>query len=136
MINCKGKSLNDSFPQAGSCSPTGCRGITIGRQYVNRRVEGPSRLELQLDTPASNLGERLGDLQQANARPGADVVWARCQIVLDAAYCQCFGNITDIDIISNDTAVAPDNQRPVEIISDRKSTRLNSSHLGISYAVF
>src|ERR1022692_2832681 len=102
MINCKGKSLNDSFPQAGSCSPTGCRGITIGRQYVNRRVEGPSllltigrqyvnrrvegpsRLELQLDTPASNLGERLGDLQQANARPGADVVWARCQIVLDA----------------------------------------------------
>src|ERR1039458_4452642 len=41
--------------------------------------------------------------------------------------------------IASHKAAAPDRMHPrvsLEKIEDRKSTRLNSSHLGISYAVF
>src|SRR5436853_812541 len=49
---------------------------------------------------------------------------------------------SDLDVIAVDVspaaaAVARDNTRALGLASrDRKSTRLNSSHLGISYAVF
>src|SRR5438045_5239384 len=39
----------------------------------------------------------------------------------------------DVQIDSNDKVTAAENHRK---LVDRKSTRLNSSHLGISYAVF
>src|SRR5437899_12856078 len=40
------------------------------------------------------------------------------------------------DLRLADTGVALDQQRLAQARRDRKSTRLNSSHLGISYAVF
>src|SRR6266508_6591026 len=41
---------------------------------------------------------------------------------------------SDLDVAVGDRNVAPD--APREVAADRKSTRLNSSHVAISYAVF
>src|SRR5437762_9576876 len=46
-----------------------------------------------------------------------------------------FGNPTGIGFISSNS-IKPDASRMGEIVADRKSTRLNSSHRCISYAVF
>src|SRR5262245_64707992 len=54
-------------------------------------------------------------------------------------YTTLFRSITAIrgyvEALSDGDATPEDNRRFLEVI-DRKSTRLNSSHLGISYAVF
>src|ERR1035441_149737 len=61
----------------------------------------------------------------------------------DSQSCRCCGNLVESRIIKGDKFVACKALSPVCRLqshnknhSDRKSTRLNSSHLGISYAVF
>src|ERR1035438_1670679 len=43
--------------------------------------------------------------------------------------------LKEVDPVSTDIWVVTDTRVPISVL-DRKSTRLNSSHLGISYAVF
>src|SRR5436853_5405445 len=57
-------------------------------------------------------------------------------------YTTLFRSVVGVDVVDvlqprEDAAAGPEVQvRQADVAEDRKSTRLNSSHLGISYAVF
>src|SRR5258705_9307393 len=80
---------------------------------------------------AGGQGERLSLLSQKRAKPA--VPFAGKYRIIDFALSNCVNSgISDVAVL---TQYRPHSLHD-HIGIDRKSTRLNSSHLGISYAVF
>src|SRR5258705_9163209 len=78
-----------------------------------------------------------GDITMAELRPLAEKVFGAWQRGTPAKPAVASPAATQARILIVDRPGAPQTQIRVGAIgADRKSTRLNSSHLGISYAVF
>src|SRR5262245_63384430 len=102
------------FINKGSNSPAANRTTSIRRKYARNRIALVLLMTCLIATYACQNKSQL-DAQ----RPPASV--------------------TVVSAVSQDVPVYLDAIGKTvarEVVSDRKSTRLNSSHLGISYAVF
>src|SRR5205814_6806294 len=82
-----------------------------------------------------SVGARTADVGDADVHGDrAGVARRGCRRAADAAG---FGGSADPGLgIREDVREAGADRAQIDTLRDRKSTRLNSSHLGISYAVF
>src|SRR5690349_24012762 len=86
-------------------------------------------------------GERLKEnVEELAGTFGADTLILPCDVTKDDEIASVFKSVGEkfgkLDLLLHSVAFAPKDALEGEFVKDRKSTRLNSSHVEISYAVF
>src|ERR1039458_6890636 len=115
--------------------PAHCVAGTMGQHkaestLLGKRVVAPNRdCRLALDGAEQIIVEK----QHVDAFTAPNM--GRIVELLAADACVVYGVVTEICVLFAARGLLKYG-KPVTIVTDRKSTRLNSSHLGISYAVF